>query len=332
MRVLVLIVCVLFIVIPIVAAQDDTRLTINTENAAKLRLLQTYDHTPVEQVAYSPDAAALAVTTPDTLLVLNTADGSLRWEREAQQPQQVSWSYDNTMLAVMHDSGKLSVLDATSGRPIIAISAASPTLAAFSPVDNLLAYNDGSRLFVASMQFGAGTRDWQMPASIRDIQWAPNGQQLAVVAQRHVLVWDVNAEQETYRLNLDTASRVERVNWRPEPMALATIDTQTATIRLYEAASGRVVASFRGHSDTVRSIGWSPDGTLLASVGDDGRLLLWDADAQQVLSEQSLLAPRQVLWSPDSTQIATVASGQVALWGVLHEPESVAADTPRLTP
>jgi WD40 repeat protein len=30
-----------------------------------------------------------------------------------------------------------------------------------------------------------------------------------------------------------------------------------------------------GHTGRVESVGWSPDGVQLASVGDDGKLIVW---------------------------------------------------------
>ncbi len=39
---------------------------------------------------------------------------------------------------------------------------------------------------------------------------------------------------------------------------------------------GTELATLRGHSSAVRGVNFSPDGTFLASVGEDSKLVLWN--------------------------------------------------------
>ncbi len=47
-------------------------------------------------------------------------------------------------------------------------------------------------------------------------------------------------------------------------------------IRLWDVASGANIATFYGHTTDVQCIAFSPDGTLMATGGHDGIILLWD--------------------------------------------------------
>jgi WD40 repeat protein len=51
------------------------------------------------------------------------------------------------------------------------------------------------------------------------------------------------------------------------------------TIKLWQAATGRLLASSQGHTGAVYSIAWSPDANTLASGSDDRTVKLWDAAA-----------------------------------------------------
>jgi WD40 repeat protein len=48
------------------------------------------------------------------------------------------------------------------------------------------------------------------------------------------------------------------------------------TVRLWEAPSGRALASLQGHTSTVIGVALSADGAILASGSGDGTVRLWD--------------------------------------------------------
>ncbi|WP_416211311.1 WD40 repeat domain-containing protein, partial [Frankia sp. Cas3] len=89
------------------------------------------------------------------------------------------------------------------------------------------------------------------------------------------------------------------------------------TVRLWDVASGRQLAELTGHTDEVSAVGFSPDGTRLASAGFDGTVRLWDVASGRQLAELTghTGGVQAVGFSPDGTRLASAGSdGTVRLW------------------
>jgi eukaryotic-like serine/threonine-protein kinase len=77
------------------------------------------------------------------------------------------------------------------------------------------------------------------------------------------------------------------------------------TVRIWDAESGDMIAKLKGHEARTRALAWSPDASRLASVGLEGKLILWSTGTFQrqiVLDCGRDVA--SVAWSPDGKRIA----------------------------
>jgi WD40 repeat protein len=70
---------------------------------------------------------------------------------------------------------------------------------------------------------------------------------------------------------------------------------------------GTVYGIHHGHSDSVRAISWSPDGTRIASCSWDNTVQVWDATTGDTLFTYRghSLEVNAVAWSPDGSRIAS---------------------------
>lgn len=94
------------------------------------------------------------------------------------------------------------------------------------------------------------------------------------------------------------------------------------TLRLWDAESGALLRSIKGHAGTVQSVAFSPDGTRLLSGSKDGAVKLWDVATGGLLRTIEAQHPtgvRAVAFSPDGKSVLSAGGlgskeNMLALW------------------
>jgi WD domain, G-beta repeat len=92
------------------------------------------------------------------------------------------------------------------------------------------------------------------------------------------------------------------------------------TARLWEADSGKLLATFQGHSDAVNSAVFGPDGRRVLTASDDKTARLWEAESGKLLvTFQGHSGPvTSAVFSPDGRRVLTASDDKTArLWPVL---------------
>jgi COMPASS component SWD3 len=74
------------------------------------------------------------------------------------------------------------------------------------------------------------------------------------------------------------------VTFAPSGRLLATAD-HDGTVKLWDVATGRQLASLDGQADRLRSVAFSPDGRTLVAIGTNNDVQLWDVT--EVLGTQT---------------------------------------------
>jgi WD40 repeat protein len=126
-------------------------------------------------------------------------------------------------------------------------------------------------------------------------------------------VWDIQASRCLKRIpvngNLECMSRDERM------IAILNRDN---TVNVQDADTGNLIRELRGHTDTVLSVAFSPDGLKLASGGHDFMIRVWDIAEGKCL--HSLKAEHSIwslAFSPNSHMLVSGHfGGEILLWNV----------------
>jgi WD40 repeat protein len=110
---------------------------------------------------------------------------------------------------------------------------------------------------------------------------------------------------------------ISSLAYAPDGDVLATAG-EDGTLRLWEAASGRLLRALVGHGAAINALAWSPDGKLLATAGDDGTVRIWQAGSGRTscLPSGHAGAVLALAWSRDQTLASGGADGTIKLWQV----------------
>jgi hypothetical protein len=163
-------------------------------------------------------------------------------------------------------------------------------------------------------------------ADVFTAAWSPDGRRIASCSQDTTAqVWDAvdGGHVFTYRGHRDA---VVMVAWSPDSKRLASgggnLDFGTNkpsddTVQIWDVADGSHVFTYRGHTNGVQAVVWSPDGTRIASASLDNTVQVWDAtDGGHVLTYRGHTDHvLNLAWSPDGTYLASVGTDKtVQIW------------------
>ena len=118
-----------------------------------------------------------------------------------------------------------------------------------------------------------------------------------------------------------TTSRVVPLEHCPEALVylkdIVVVGLRSGDIVILDAITGSHKSVLSGHTDSVSSLSFSPDGTLLISGSLDGTINVWDIQTGGIAKTyHSFDQVRSISISPDAITIASGSESGVCLWDV----------------
>ena len=188
-----------------------------------------------------------------------------------------------------------------------------------------------SLLFTAVLflheSFTEDSTQWRLPegagkrlskGSPADVQFSPDGTQIAVASSIGIWLYDAQTYREIDFLT-DHTRGIQSCVYSPDGTILAGGGAD-GTLLLWDVMTGQLRATLKGHERPIVTLAFSSDGRTLASGADyENTVQLWDVDTAQHRATFTghTEGLRVVRFSPDGRTLASGSrDGTVRLWDI----------------
>jgi len=149
-------------------------------------------------------------------------------------------------------------------------------------------------------------------ARVISIDFSPDGNKIAFGNwDGNVYLFELRSGEVLYKLN---AGMVEKLFFDPNGKYLVVGGGGQIFLLDLDTLKTRIIPAHLGANRGLRAIAISPDGKLIVSGGNDGRVRLWDVQTGELLNAwYELRGIDDMAFSPDGKMVVT-AGGRIRLW------------------
>lgn len=139
--------------------------------------------------------------------------------------------------------------------------------------------NTRTRVAVRSLETGELLGGSRLPnRTVSGLALSPDGARAAVLSEMSLFVYNVEKLKAAPRsIRNGNRKHFTGVAFHPSGRYLAATSND-ATVKLYDTTTWEVARSFTWDIGRMRSVCFSPDGTLAAAGSDSGKVVVWDVD------------------------------------------------------
>jgi WD40 repeat protein len=269
----------------------------------------------INSAAFSPDGSRIVIASYDGTatiwdarsgVLIKTLNGHHDWVQSA------AFSPDGSRIVTASKDKTAKIWDANTGGLIITLAGHTEQVfsAEFSP--------DGSRIVTSSEDNTAKIWD------------ESTGKQIATLAGHPLSVNSAAFSPIIPRIATAPESKIRRI-WTAvkkyanlsQPVTLSSnalyivTASRDKTAKVWDASTGKQIATLTGHIGWIFSAAFSPDGMRVVTAADDHTARIWDTSTGKLIS--TLVGHtdwvRSAAFSPDGSQIITAAEdNSVIIW------------------
>ncbi|GIH61991.1 caspase, EACC1-associated type [Microbispora siamensis] len=291
----------------------------------------------VTAVAFTSDGSRLAALS-DRIWMWDLARGSVIGSMGDSEADAIAFNESRSRLVIVGRQGEARLWDVSASKEIGTLDLGQSVRRA--------AINNGSRLAFVPRAGDHAVHLWDVARSreiaalgheygVDALAFSPDGSRLATADGYDIRLWDANTGKAITSFSGDEAHYVNAVAFSPDGSLLVTAGDDT-TVRVWDVATGEVVAVLTGHTGPVKAVAFSDDGAHLATAGDDTTVRVWDVASREVVAVfTGHTGPvKAVAFSPDGSRLATAGEDTtIRVWNIDLPPDPFSAvcaltDTP----
>jgi WD40 repeat protein len=269
---------------------------------------------PVYSVDWSPDGRTIATTGREQVRLL---DGETYQELATLEGFEgfvwsARWSPDGSLLAVSYAGGPVRLYDTRTYTVQGTLSGHSAQHIAWSPDGKSLAAGTLFSRIVQVWDVETRTLSSELggDSGTSGLAWSPDGRVLAVGQyDAAVILWNARTAARLRRFidgrKVAPENEAQSLSWSPDGRLIAYIQRHDGGWRLWDTQTGELVQRVMAHNGWGLGLSWSPNRPLLASVGWDKAVRIWNAETGQAVGagECGESAFYSVDWSPDGQRV-----------------------------
>lgn len=253
----------------------------------------------IESLAYSPDGKLLISGSFGEVIIWDVAAGSVKQKLTgfADRVVALAVSKDGKFLATgggaPTEDGEIKVFELETGKLVVDIkNGHSDTVfgVCFSPDGTKLA-TCGADKFVKTFELPDGKFIKSFEGHthhVMDVGWKGDGKLLASGGADNVIkVWDFEKGEQVRTINNAHSKQVTRVMFVGATPQLLTVSGDQ-TLKMWNVDSGASMRNYGSSKDYLYAVSASPDGTLVATGGEEGIVRLYNGPDGKLLKS---LAP-----------------------------------------
>jgi len=281
----------------ILASVSGTTINLWNVGTSTHRYTLTGHNSHVYAIAFSPDGRTLASGSQNGKIRLwNVVTGQYRvtLEGHSSSVRSVAFSPDGGTLASGSSDRTIRLWNATTGQYRVTLEGHSETInsVVFSPDGGTLASGSSDRtvrLWSATTGFHKQTLTGHTQ-EVYDISFIEGGKTLASKEGNNTIrLWDAATAQHKETVHLDGPHGRHYASISSDSRMLANVWHDR--IYLWDLATESEIASLTGHTSSISSLKFSPDGKTLASGSGDRTVRLWNLSTRVNIAPSTIESP-----------------------------------------